>query len=202
MQHQSLIFLMLLFPTVFSWKYKTQFIFPIKANKGSSIKGMEIALNQNWKSRLGWTLPPLNCVTFGKSLMPLVSTRLSLYISESTSYASHSGNFTFKQETIYSDSLNIASKSSLQLLTGYQRSQCAWDQEGSWDMRFSVLKQGKFWANWDELVTLTSGIRPDLTSHWRKELGKSLEITIQETRAGSLSTKQTGSTDRSQRFTC
>lgn len=64
------------------------------------------------------------------------------------------------------------------------------------------IKQGKLSANWDELVTLTSGIRPDLISHWRKELGKSLEITVQETRAGSLSTKQTGSTDRSQRFTC
>lgn len=108
----------------------------------------------------------------------------------------------FQTGNHYSDSLNIASKSSLQLLTGYKRSQCAWDQEGSQDMRFSVLKQGKLWANWDELVTLTSGIRPDLTSHWRKELGKSLEITVQETRAGSLSTKQTGSTDRSQRFTC
>ena len=62
---------------------------------------MKTALTQNWKSKLSWTPLLLNCVTFSKSLMPLVPTRLSLHISESTNKAFHSGNFAFKQEAIF-----------------------------------------------------------------------------------------------------
>ena len=62
---------------------------------------MKTALTQNWKSKWSWTPPLLNCVTFSQSLKPLISTRLSRHISETTNKASHSGSFAFKKEAIF-----------------------------------------------------------------------------------------------------
>lgn len=56
-------------------------------------------------------------------------------------------------------------------------------------MGLSVLKQRKFWASWNALVTLASVARPDLAPHWTKEPVTALEAIVQETGGGDLSTK-------------
>lgn len=127
---------------------------------------------------------------------------ISVFFLESSDYAHHSGNFTFKQEAIYSVHLAWHLDSSLQASGSVPTISVCLELRRFTGHGTFTAKTGQSEANQNELTTLPSGVQPDLTSHWKKGLVKILEIIAWETRAGLLSTNQEGSSNSSQSFTC
>lgn len=97
-----------------------------------------------------------------QTFVDLLEWPISIHFRE-CKYAHYSGNSTFKQKAFYCNLFILYLNPFPKLLAWYQFPK-------TWI--FQELKQTKSWTNWNELVMLVSGVRPDLTSHWRNRIHK------------------------------